>query len=128
MALDVRKTEGGYQLTVLAKDRLALFSSVAGALSSFGLNILKAEAFAKYKEILESEQFRQLKKIFEREQSANSLQQSAAAMEEIGPIAGYTALVAVMVPSGNTVISCAPAWAARSAAATVSITRAFVTM
>lgn len=46
VALDTRKTEGGYLLTVLAKDRLALFASVAGALSSFGMNILKAEAFA----------------------------------------------------------------------------------
>lgn len=33
-------------LTVLAKDRLHLFASVAGALASFGMNILKAEAFA----------------------------------------------------------------------------------
>ncbi|MBI3681415.1 MAG: ACT domain-containing protein [Acidobacteria bacterium] len=46
VALDVRKTEAGYLLTVLAKDRMYLFSSVAGALSSFGMNILKAEAFA----------------------------------------------------------------------------------
>jgi [protein-PII] uridylyltransferase len=46
IALDIRKTEGGYLLTVLAKDRLYLFASVAGALSSFGMNILKAEAFA----------------------------------------------------------------------------------
>lgn len=46
IALDIRKTEGGYSLTVLAKDRLQLFASVAGALSSFGMNILKAEAFA----------------------------------------------------------------------------------
>lgn len=46
IALDVRKTDGGYLLTVLAKDRLQLFASVAGALSSFGMNILKAEAFA----------------------------------------------------------------------------------
>lgn len=46
VAIDIRKTEGGYLLTVLAKDRLALFASMAGALSSFGMNILKAEAFA----------------------------------------------------------------------------------
>lgn len=46
VALDIRKTEGGYMLTVLAKDRLHLFASVAGALASFGMNILKAEAFA----------------------------------------------------------------------------------
>ncbi|MCS7027101.1 MAG: ACT domain-containing protein [Bryobacteraceae bacterium] len=46
VALDLRKTEGGYSLTILAKDRLYLFASVAGTLASFGLNILKAEAFA----------------------------------------------------------------------------------
>src|SRR5262249_15076910 len=46
VALDIRKVEGGYCVTVLAKDRMALFASVAGALSSFGMNILKAEAFA----------------------------------------------------------------------------------
>jgi [protein-PII] uridylyltransferase len=46
IALDVRKTSSGYQLTVVAKDRLYLFASVAGTLSSFGMNILKAEAFA----------------------------------------------------------------------------------
>ncbi len=46
IALDIRKTGSGYQMTVLAKDRLFLFASVAGTLSSFGMNILKAEAFA----------------------------------------------------------------------------------
>jgi [protein-PII] uridylyltransferase len=46
VAIDIRKTEGGYLVTVLAKDRLNLFASVAGALASFGMNILKAEAFA----------------------------------------------------------------------------------
>lgn len=46
VALDIRKVEGGYSLTIVAKDRLYLFASVAGALASFGLNILKAEAFA----------------------------------------------------------------------------------
>lgn len=45
IAIDIRKVDGGYQLTVLAKDRLNLFASVAGALASFGMNILKAEAF-----------------------------------------------------------------------------------
>lgn len=46
IAIDVRKGPGGYELTVLAKDRLYLFAAVAGTLSSFGMNILKAEAFA----------------------------------------------------------------------------------
>ena len=37
---------GSISLTLLTKDRPALFASVAGAISSFGLNILKAEAFS----------------------------------------------------------------------------------
>ena len=35
-----------YRATIVARDRPALFSSLAGALSSFGMDILKAEAFA----------------------------------------------------------------------------------
>lgn len=46
VALEIRREAAAYSLTVLAKDRLFLFASVAGALASFGLNILKAEAFA----------------------------------------------------------------------------------
>jgi len=46
MALDIQRRGGVYHLTVLAKDRLFLFASMAGALASFGMNILKAEAFA----------------------------------------------------------------------------------
>ncbi|MEI9899601.1 MAG: ACT domain-containing protein [Hyphomicrobium sp.] len=46
VALEIQRREGVYNLSLLTKDRLSLFASVAGALSSFGLNILKAEAFA----------------------------------------------------------------------------------
>ena len=46
VALAIERREGVYHLALLTKDRLSLFASVAGALSSFGLNILKAEAFA----------------------------------------------------------------------------------
>ena len=35
-----------YRLTVVASDRPFLFASIAGALSSFGMNIVKAEAFS----------------------------------------------------------------------------------
>jgi [protein-PII] uridylyltransferase len=35
-----------YRLTVVASDRPYLFASIAGALSSFGMNIVKAEAFS----------------------------------------------------------------------------------
>jgi len=46
VALEIRKQEAVYHLTVLAKDRHYLFASVAGALAGFGMNIVKAEAFA----------------------------------------------------------------------------------
>jgi [protein-PII] uridylyltransferase len=46
VAVEIRIERGFYQLTLLTRDRPALFASVAGAISSFGLNILKAEAFS----------------------------------------------------------------------------------
>jgi [protein-PII] uridylyltransferase len=46
VALEVEHIRGFYRLTLLARDRPALFSSVAGAISSFGLDIVKAEAFS----------------------------------------------------------------------------------
>ncbi|MBM3810767.1 MAG: HD domain-containing protein [Acidimicrobiia bacterium] len=44
--VDITRQNGVYQLTVLANDRHFLFASLAGAVASFGMNILKAEAFA----------------------------------------------------------------------------------
>ena len=44
IALD--RLNGTYQLTVVTPDRPFLLASISGALASFGLNILKAEAFA----------------------------------------------------------------------------------
>ncbi len=46
------KTEGAYHMTVIARDMPALFASLAGAVSSFGLDILKAEAFSNAKGII----------------------------------------------------------------------------
>jgi len=46
VAVQVDRMESAYRLTVIARDMPALFASFAGALSSFGLDILKAEAFA----------------------------------------------------------------------------------
>ncbi|MCU1335184.1 MAG: metal dependent phosphohydrolase [Bryobacterales bacterium] len=46
VAVEIHHERGVYKLTLLTKDRPALFASVAGAISSFGLNILKAEAFS----------------------------------------------------------------------------------
>ncbi len=45
-AIELKKFEGGYRLTLVTADRPFLFASIAGTLSSFGMNILKAEAFA----------------------------------------------------------------------------------
>jgi [protein-PII] uridylyltransferase len=46
VAVEVKIERGFYVLTLLTHDRPALFASVAGAIASFGLNILKAEAFS----------------------------------------------------------------------------------
>jgi [protein-PII] uridylyltransferase len=46
VAADIAKFNGSYRLTLVTSDRPFLFASVAGTLSSFGMNILKAEAFA----------------------------------------------------------------------------------
>lgn len=46
VAVRLDPVEGAYRLTVVARDMPALFASFAGAISSFGLDILKAEAFS----------------------------------------------------------------------------------
>jgi [protein-PII] uridylyltransferase len=46
VAVEITHQRSIYTLTLLTKDKPALFASVAGAISSFGLNILKAEAFS----------------------------------------------------------------------------------
>jgi [protein-PII] uridylyltransferase len=46
VAVDLIRLPGAYRLTVVARDVPFLFASFAGAISSFGLEILKAEAFA----------------------------------------------------------------------------------
>ncbi len=45
VAVDLHKREGAWSLVVAARDRAGLFASLCGAISGFGLNILKAEAF-----------------------------------------------------------------------------------
>jgi [protein-PII] uridylyltransferase len=44
VAAEIEPREGSYLLTVLAPDRTGLFASICGALASFGMNIVKAEA------------------------------------------------------------------------------------
>jgi len=46
VAIEIAHERGVYKLTLLTPDRSGLFVAVAGAISSFGLSILKAEAFS----------------------------------------------------------------------------------
>jgi [protein-PII] uridylyltransferase len=46
VAADLTKLNAAYRLTLVAADRPFLFASIAGTLAAFGMNILKAEAFA----------------------------------------------------------------------------------
>ncbi|MGD0202263.1 MAG: ACT domain-containing protein, partial [Bryobacteraceae bacterium] len=46
VALDIRKENGYYRMTIVAPDRPFLLASIAGALAGFGMNIVKAEGFA----------------------------------------------------------------------------------
>ena len=46
VAVALEKVEAAWRVTLVTGDRPFLFASVAGTLSSFGMNILKAEAFS----------------------------------------------------------------------------------
>jgi len=46
VAVNLEHTEGAWRATIVARDMPFLFASLAGAFSSFGLDILKAEAFS----------------------------------------------------------------------------------
>jgi [protein-PII] uridylyltransferase len=46
LAVQVKRDETAWSLTLIAPDRPGLFAAAAGSLSSFGMNILRAEAFA----------------------------------------------------------------------------------
>jgi len=46
VALHLDRVQQAYRLTLVARDMPFLFASLAGALSSFGMDILKAEAFS----------------------------------------------------------------------------------
>ena len=46
VAVDVRRRDSAWQLTLVTGDRPGLFAGIAGTLSSFGMNIVRAEAFA----------------------------------------------------------------------------------
>ncbi len=46
VAVDIHRQNGFYALTLVARDRPALLSAIAGAMAGFGMNILRAEGFA----------------------------------------------------------------------------------
>jgi [protein-PII] uridylyltransferase len=46
VAVELVRLEAAWQLTLVAPDRAGLFAAAAGSLSSFGMNIVRAEAFA----------------------------------------------------------------------------------
>jgi [protein-PII] uridylyltransferase len=46
VAVQIDPQAGVYRATIVARDRPALFASLTGAISSFGMDILKAEAFS----------------------------------------------------------------------------------
>jgi len=46
VAVDIRRENGFYALALVARDRPALLSAIAGAMAGFGMNILRAEGFA----------------------------------------------------------------------------------
>ena len=46
VAIDLVRREGTWHLVVITRDRPGLFASIAGALASFGMNIVRAEAFS----------------------------------------------------------------------------------
>jgi [protein-PII] uridylyltransferase len=43
---EIKRTHHAYTLTLLSADRPALFATIAGALAAWGMNIVKADAFA----------------------------------------------------------------------------------
>src|SRR5205823_3175709 len=52
VAVQLDEIGGAYRLTIVARDRPSMFASFAGAISSFGLDIVKAEAFANASRII----------------------------------------------------------------------------
>jgi [protein-PII] uridylyltransferase len=52
VAVQLERLDRAYRLTVLARDMPFLFASFAAAISSFGLDILKAEAFSNTKGLI----------------------------------------------------------------------------
>ena len=52
VAVQIDRLEGVYRVSIVARDMPFLFASLAGAISSFGMDILKAEAFSNSKGVI----------------------------------------------------------------------------
>jgi len=52
VAVQIDRMDGVYRVNIVARDMPFLFASLAGALSSFGMDILKAEAFSNVKGVI----------------------------------------------------------------------------
>jgi [protein-PII] uridylyltransferase len=52
LAISIERSEGSWRMTVVTSDRPFLLASLSGTLAAFGLNILKAEAFANTRGII----------------------------------------------------------------------------
>jgi [protein-PII] uridylyltransferase len=52
VAVNIDRRSGVYRLTIVARDTPFLFASLSGAISSFGLDIVKAEAFSNAKGLI----------------------------------------------------------------------------
>ncbi|MEO8593078.1 MAG: hypothetical protein ABI759_07145 [Candidatus Solibacter sp.] len=52
LAVETLKRDSAWQLTLVAHDRPGLFADVAGTLSCFGMNILKAEAYSNLRHLV----------------------------------------------------------------------------
>jgi len=52
VAVQIDRMDGVYRVSIVARDMPFLFASLAGALSSFGMDILKAEAFSNVKGVI----------------------------------------------------------------------------
>jgi [protein-PII] uridylyltransferase len=52
VAVEIERQGGVYRLTIVARDSPFLFASLSGAISSFGLDIVKAEAFSNAKGLI----------------------------------------------------------------------------
>ena len=72
VAVELGRWAGVYRVTIIARDAAGLFATLAGAISSFGMDILKAEAFANRKgQILDTFVFADPKRTLELNPSEN---------------------------------------------------------